>query len=840
MTPAADPLARAELYREAGWSGTLPLPPRRKSPPPPGFTGADGRWPTNDDLASWRAEGPHNLAVRLPPFVVGLDVDCYAGKPGAETLRALQTEHGDLPPTWVSTSRTDGSGIRWYRVPHGIDSWPTEAGPGIEIIRYGHRYAVVWPSEHPEGRTYGWVTPDGTPAEDGEVPHPGDLAELPEPWLVALTGASTNGRRDPKHVKPGSRGETRQRDREARAWLRTLPPGEPCAYVGRLAADGLAAARREQGSAYDHTRNVVMALARAGEVGHPGVRNVLGRVQAEYIATVGGSRGGTTVAAGEFERFTLGAAEKILGDPSDKAGAGCECTVTATDGPRPSILVRDELNAVTDEALEAIEKRPDLGVFVRGRMLVTVGRDGSSPERWLKRPPGSPVIVPIETARMLGILDDAATWERWNKRDNATKPARPPEWVAKQILGRIEWPFRYLEAVTETPTLRADGTILDAPGWDDSTGILFEPLPGASWPEVPGEPTRVEIKAAAETILDPVRDFPFIGASDRSAYVAAVLALLARHRIEGPVPMYVVRAPTPATGKTLLAEVVALIGTGRNPPCMTMTFEAEELRKRVTALAVGGTPLVLIDNLSGSVGSDALAAALTATEWEDRILGATQMVRVPLRTVWLATGNNLGFRRTLGRRVIPIDLDAEVEVPEDRTGFRYPDLLGHVRRKRPELVTAALTLLRGFHLAGSPAHGGPRMGSFEGWDDLIRSAVIWAGLEDPATTEDGAGRGRIRAQSDDDLEGLAMLLEALAELFPDGEPFSTAQVIQHAKTNDEFSTVLDSVAAPARGGHATPHSIGGKFRDNRDRPVGERVLRKVNRSWKIEETGGAE
>ena len=49
--------------------------------------------------------------------------------------------------------------------------------------------------------------------------------------------------------------------------------------------------------------------------------------------------------------------------------------------------------------------------------------------------------------------------------------------TADQILARMEWPFRYLEAVTEAPTIRPDGTILDVPGWDAETGILFEPIP---------------------------------------------------------------------------------------------------------------------------------------------------------------------------------------------------------------------------------------------------------------------------------------------------------------------------------------------------------------------------
>lgn len=319
------PLAATGQYRRAGWSGTLALPARAKSPPPAGYTGADGAWPTDADIEAWLADDPAgNLALRLPRMVVGLDVDAYAGKPGGATLAALEGEHGELPPTWTTTSRHDGvSGIRLYRVPHAIDSWPTEAGPGIEMIRYAHRYAVVWPSEHPEGGTYRWRRPEGSWADDGEIPSPGDLPELPAAWVEALTGVSAAGQRDPSHTRTGSRAEARERERAARDWLRALPSGEPCRYVGRLAADALAAARRESGAAYDHTRDAVLALVRAGEVGHPGVRDVLARVRAEYVGTVAETRGGESIAAGEYDRYLYGGVELVLADPSERSGCDC-------------------------------------------------------------------------------------------------------------------------------------------------------------------------------------------------------------------------------------------------------------------------------------------------------------------------------------------------------------------------------------------------------------------------------------------------------------------------------------------------------------------------------------
>ena len=51
--------------------------------------------------------------------VIGIDVDCYDGKPGADTITAWEAKGGPLPTTTFSTSRDDGSRIRFYRVPDG-------------------------------------------------------------------------------------------------------------------------------------------------------------------------------------------------------------------------------------------------------------------------------------------------------------------------------------------------------------------------------------------------------------------------------------------------------------------------------------------------------------------------------------------------------------------------------------------------------------------------------------------------------------------------------------------------------------------------------------------------
>src|SRR5258705_13953316 len=74
----------AVLYFEAGWPGPLPLPVQAKREPPPGYTGAEGIYPSRADVQDWadNGKGHGNIALRLPDDVIGVDVDMYDGKQG--------------------------------------------------------------------------------------------------------------------------------------------------------------------------------------------------------------------------------------------------------------------------------------------------------------------------------------------------------------------------------------------------------------------------------------------------------------------------------------------------------------------------------------------------------------------------------------------------------------------------------------------------------------------------------------------------------------------------------------------------------------------------------------
>ncbi|HEX2578648.1 MAG TPA: bifunctional DNA primase/polymerase [Aquihabitans sp.] len=298
MSAAEQPLplfaAAVERYRDAGWEGVLPIPARKKSSPPSGFTGDSGAYPTEVQLSAWARGAPDaNIALRMPPDVIGIDVDAYGDKPGGRTLAALEAQLGPLPYTWTSTSRHDGvSGIRLYKIPPGVKL--VGSLPGIEIIQRHHRYAVVAPSIHPDGREYRWIDPDGV--EGSDVAYREDVPDLPPAWL--------------EHLRA---------DRHTTAERRVLATGqqEPSRAVD--SALGGAMRRLTVGTRHDGALSGVTALTRLAHEGHPGADDAIATLQRAFLAAVAadGSRNEREAAA-EWQRMVDSAEQLVTTTPSTR------------------------------------------------------------------------------------------------------------------------------------------------------------------------------------------------------------------------------------------------------------------------------------------------------------------------------------------------------------------------------------------------------------------------------------------------------------------------------------------------------------------------------------------
>ena len=284
-------------------------------------------------------------------------------------------------------------------------------------------------------------------------------------------------------------------------------------------------------------------------------------------------------------------------------------------------------------------------------------------------------------------------------------------------------------------------------------------------------------------VLEVIAEFPFQAGVHRAAWAAAMLTPLARFAFDGPAPLFLVDANVRGVGKGLLLHCLSTILTGDSFSVATYTNDKEELNKLITSLAIAGDRMVLFDNLEGKFGNGSLDAALTGRTWRARVLGFNRMVEVPLFMTWYATGNNVALAGDTGRRVCHIRLKSDVERPEERQGFRHPDLLAWAREHRGRILRAALTVLRAYHVAGRPVQRLLPWGSFEAWSDLVRSAVVWAGEFDPGET-----RQTLRELTDADTNSLMVLMDVMEKLGGKEVGLTAAEILDALDTKPSCLT----------------------------------------------------
>lgn len=281
--------------------------------------------------------------------------------------------------------------------------------------------------------------------------------------------------------------------------------------------------------------------------------------------------------------------------------------------------------------------------------------------------------------------------------------------------------FRKLTAVCTAPILRPDGSVLDTPGHDEKTGLLYV-TSEVNPPSVPHSPTEVEALDALALLWQPFRKFPLVDPVSVGVLISALLAAALRPSLP-TCPAYGFDAPSAGTGKTLIAKCVAALGTGGDVPVLPPAKDEDEWRKRLFAGLRGGDTVLLLDNVRDPLGNAAIDAFITSPTFKDRILGESNTLELPNKALFLITGNNLVLTGDTHRRVLIVRLDAQQEQPFTREFDFNPQ--EEVIKNRQQLVVAALTIVRAYITAGRPKAARGRIASFELWDDLARQPLCW-------------------------------------------------------------------------------------------------------------------
>lgn len=310
---------------------------------------------------------------------------------------------------------------------------------------------------------------------------------------------------------------------------------------------------------------------------------------------------------------------------------------------------------------------------------------------------------------------------------HAERPCDAPPYLPRRILARHgERGFPRLEGLVTAPTLRRDGSVLDTPGYDRQSEILYvSDVPNP--PQVPLAPTVDDAFRALAVLWCPFKDFPFVGVASQTVMVSAILSGILRPSLP-TCPGHAFDAPAAGTGKTLLAECIGILATGERPAIIAPTDDDTEIRKRLFSILREGGGVILWDNISAPLGGDALDAFLTAERFRERVLGVSESETLPNRALLLITGNNISTRGDTFRRVLKARLDAKLETPYLRAFALNPR--EYCMAHRHEMVVAALTIVRAWFAAGCPREAEGNTASFEDWDRLVRQPLAWLGTED--------------------------------------------------------------------------------------------------------------
>jgi putative DNA primase/helicase len=333
-------------------------------------------------------------------------------------------------------------------------------------------------------------------------------------------------------------------------------------------------------------------------------------------------------------------------------------------------------------------------------------------------------------------------WQRFDKRTGEWVRTLAPITIANTLLARNgDWHVPTIVGCLSCPTLRPDGSLLTEQGFDPTTRLLLvEPPPMPPFPQdadanfasyfegLANLLRRQDALQALALLKELLIEFPFVDNVSRAVALSGIITPITRGAYS-VVPLHVARAAIAGSGKSFLWDIASAIAIGQLMPVMAAGASEEELEKRLGASLMAGQPLISIDNVNGELGGDALCQAIERPIVDVRILGKSETVRIESRgTSIYCTGNNVMLRGDLCRRAITTTLDPEMERPELRQFKRDP--IATILENRGKYIAACLTIVRAYILAGRPDRA-PKLASFEGWSDTVRSALIWLGEADP-------------------------------------------------------------------------------------------------------------
>ena len=511
-----------------------------------------------------------------------------------------------------------------------------------------------------------------------------------------------------------------------------------------------------------------------------------------------------------------------------RSSAATDFAYGLDDRPVFSVGVGDK-HILMGQALPLLAQHP--GMYKRGGALTRVlsARDAdaasASEGGAVRHDPNQLLAVPVRQPWLEVELTRLARFEKMGAKG---KPFRsePPDWLPKALIAWGEYPgIRELRGITAAPVIRLDGSVMATAGYDAESGLLL--CPNVRLAPMPEKPTKDDAVAALNELRTVFSQYSFADDFSISVCVSLVLTRLTRH-LYPVAPLHLITAPTAGTGKTAAIAAASLIVDGTLPSMRAWPGDNEEARKAITACLQSSEAIVCFDNVpNGAVMKHpAVDKVLTDAFWNDRLLGTNIDVSLPNTVTWAATGNNVQPSQDTVRRVLHARIDPHAERPWEIQFAWTPGQ--YAVAHRAELLRAACIVVSAFLRAGGPQPTGIRpIGTFTGWAEIVRGALMWLAQPDPVASQDEL------VQVDPAREQLGDIHRALRGVFGN-RSFRLSDVIAALEGGAEFPVDGDAarslreiVKGAFPDGSPTTQRLGGYFRTHAGMLVNGFAIEKV-------------
>jgi putative DNA primase/helicase len=430
-----------------------------------------------------------------------------------------------------------------------------------------------------------------------------------------------------------------------------------------------------------------------------------------------------------------------------------------------------------ERAIKTTDKCP---VYRRGRHLVeplfAFVHDPQTNrlvlETWLR-----PLNVP-----QLGNLvqKQAVEFQRWDKTAEIFAPV---DWTSAQpiletLLDLQHADLPKVKGIITSPTMRGDGSLITAEGYDEATQLWHRKSPDLELPSIPEKPTRNEALNALKVFDDLFSEFQFAEkGNNKSVALAAILTAVLRAAFSNA-PLLLFTAPEPRTGKSYLCLLISMIATGWPTIPTAGSRNTEEMEKRIETALLTGRQILYLNNLPDAVALTSVSLEQIASEGVVTIrkLGKLEDGLCDCRgaTTVLLNGNNVTVSGALSERTLTCRLDAKMENPGERQFTHNP--IQSVIKNRGAYLAAAFTIARAYIAAGSPKIEAKPFAGFDSWSRVVRDPLIWLGVPDPvATIESARALDPVRQE-------LRALKNALLAVVGEGKNFDAAYLEGMANT----------------------------------------------------------